>query len=133
MSDSGLAVSVKIDDAAGVLRDISADVASVSFETPRSLQKVTGVGAIGVERIVLRADGRITLTGLFNDAPNMSHAVLSSVGTASVVRSVEIAVAGQTLSMEMCLAEYDVRRGPDGALVWTATAQLSDVNAPAWT
>ena len=132
MAESGLQMTVKVDDAGGTLRDISADVLSVALNTPRGVRGLSSLDGDALESILLTTDGRLTLVGLFNDAANLSHDVLKSVASTSVERSVEVSVSGQTLHMEMLFSRYAVSRSADGGLIWTAAASLSDGETPAW-
>ena len=133
--ESGLGMTVSVDDSGGSLRDISNDVTSVTISTPSGEQEITGVDKSAVERLLLLADGKVTLSGVFNDAANMSHAVFKdyrTLFTAQVGRTVTIAHSGQTLSMEMLFTDYSLNRSADGSLVWSAPAVLSSGTAPAW-
>jgi hypothetical protein len=127
MSASGLVMTVTVDDAGGVPRDISADITNIEVATPRGMQQLTGLGAAGVDRVPLRTDGQLVLSGVFNDTANMSHDVFKSVATA-----VQVGVSGQTLSMELLFTEYGLRRRSDGGLIWGAVGALADSSAPAW-
>jgi hypothetical protein len=132
MSASGLVMTVTVDDAGGVPRDISADITNIEVATPRGMQQLTGLGAAGVDRVPLRTDGQLVLSGVFNDAANMSHDVFKSVATAGVPRTVQVGVSGQTLTMELLFTEYGLRRRSDGGLIWGAVGALADSSAPAW-
>ena len=128
-------MTVSVDDSGGTLRDISNDITNVSFGTPQNQQDITGLDKSAIERLGLLKDGQVTLNGVFNDAANLSHAVLKDFETVLAGqsgRTVTIAISGQTLSMEMRFTDYSLTRGDDGSLVWTATAQLSDGTVPAW-
>jgi len=133
--ESGLGMTVTVDDSSGSGQAISNDVLSVSITMPSAVQDVTGVNSSGHERLLLLADLSITLNGVFNDAANMSHAVLKNYRTlaaSQVGRTTAIAVSGQTLSDEVLYANYDLSRGAGGELGWTAAGSLSDGGVPAW-
>lgn len=132
--ESGIGMTVTVDDAAGPTgRDISNDITSIRFSTPRGMQEVTGLDKAAIERILLRADGQVEMRGVFNDASNKSHDVFKTIPSTSVTRTVAILVSGQQLSMEMVLHDYQLEMGDDGSLVWTVPASLADGTAPTWT
>lgn len=128
----GFPFSIAVDDAAAAAQTISNDVTNFAFATPRGVQVVTGVDKSAEERILLLADFSITLNGVFNTAANMSHAVFKTVPSSSVVRTVTLGVASQTLANECVFSDYSLTRGADGSLVWTAPGLLSNGTVPTW-
>lgn len=135
MKTSGLGATISIDDASGDAQDVSNDVGDFTIATPRAVQDTTGVDKYAHERLLLLADGTVQFKGVFNAAANMSHAVLSSVPSTSVTRTVAItptAVSTPNLSMEMLFSSYDVARGNGGELTWSADAALQDGTSPSW-
>lgn len=130
---SGITTSLNVDDSGGVARNISDNVTNISFATPRGSQDVTGLDVSGMERLLLLADGNVTINGVFDTASNMSHDVFKTVATSNVTRTVAIGLPGATLTMEMIFTDYSLSRGGDGALTWTATGSLANGVVPAWT
>jgi hypothetical protein len=133
---SGLGAAVVVDDASGSPQTITNDVTDFSLATPRALQDTTGVDKYAHERLLLLADGTVQLKGVFNAAANMSHAVLSSVPSTSVTRTVLLTPTASTtpnLSMEMLISSYDVARANGGELTWSSDASLENGAAPTWT
>ena len=122
---SGITTSVTVDDAGGTGRDLSNDIFSFNVGTPRGEQDITGLDKSAVERILLLADGNISMTGGFNTASNKSHDTFKTVPTQSgtgtgSTRTVVIVYPGSaTLTMELVLTDYALARGQDGSLVWT--------------
>lgn len=135
---SGLTTSVTVDDASGAGQDISNDILSFNVGTPRGVQDITGLDKSAVERLLLRADGTISMSGVFNSAANKSHDVFKTVPTQSgqgtgSTRTVVIVYPGpKTLTMECVLTDYQVSMGNDGALTWTVPGSLANGTAPAW-
>lgn len=129
---TGIGMTVTVDDANGDARAITNDVTNISFSTPRGSQDVTGLDKSAIERLLLLADGTVTINGVFNVDANKSHDVFKSVPTTSVARTVVIVVGGATLTMEMIFIDYSLNRGNDGSLTWTATGSLSNGTAPTW-
>ena len=130
--ESGVGMTVTVDDSAGAGQAITNDVTSISFSTPRGLQDITGLDKSAIERLLLLADGTVTINGVFNDAANLSHAVFKTVPTTSVSRTVVIVHSGQTLTMECMFSDYSLNRAQDGSLTWTASGSLSNGTAPTW-
>ena len=131
--ESGLGwTTLSVDDSSGTPRDIRNDITNFQFATPRAVQDVTGVDKSAFERLLLLADFSITLNGVFNDAANASHAVLKTVPSTSVARTVSLNISNQTLANECLFSDYNLTRGADGALTWTTTGSLADGTVPTW-
>ena len=130
--ESGLGATVSVDDSGGTLRDISNDVTDFTINTPRAEQNVTGVDKSANERLQLLADGAFTLNGVYNDAANKSHSVFKDISSTSVIRTVTIAISGQSLSMEMILSNYNLTRSATGDMTWSVPCALADGTVPTW-
>ena len=131
--EPGFPLSVAVDDSAGTPRTISNDVNTLTVATPRGVQDITGVDKSAIERQLLLADMSVTLNGAaFNDAANMSHAVLKTVPSSSVARTTTIGISGQTLAGELLYTDYALSRGADGSLTWTSPGVLADGTTPVW-
>ena len=61
--ESGLGMSVAVDDSGGSARTISNDVTNMDFATPRNEQDITGMDKSAIERLLLLADFSVTLNG----------------------------------------------------------------------
>ena len=132
MAKEAPTVSVIIDDSGTSARTISNDVTGLSWSIPRSVQDVTGVDKSAIERLLLLGDLSMTADGVFNDATNMSHDVFKTVGSASVIRTVTLAMSGKTLASEQFLTDYAVTRASSGELTWSVPGVLGDGTAPTW-
>ena len=130
--ESGMGMSIAVDDSGGSARTISNDITSFNLSTPRGVQDITGLDKSAVERLLLLADGTVTLTGVFNDGSNMSHDVFKTVPSSSVARTVTITVSGQALAMEMFFSDYALTRAASGELTWNATGALAGGAVPTW-
>jgi hypothetical protein len=132
--ETGLAwTTLSVDDSGGTARDIRNDITNFEFATPRAVQETTGIDKSAFERLLLLADFSITLNGVFNPtATTSSHAVLKTVGSTSVNRTITIVVSGQTLANECIITDYALTRGDDGSLTWQAPAVLADGTVPTW-
>jgi hypothetical protein len=124
--------TLSVDDSGGTPRDIRNDVTNFSFATPRGVQDVTGVDKSAIERLLLLADFSGTLNGVFNPTANASHSVLKTVPSSSVNRTLSLAIASQTLANEVLLTDYQLSRGQDGSLTWSAPFVLADGAVPTW-
>ena len=131
--ESGLGMTVSLDDSGSTLRDISNDITAVEWAMPRAARDITGLDKAAEARRLLLADFSANLAGVFNDATNMSHDVLKTVGSTSVTRTLTIAVSGQTLSNEVVVADYALARAPSGELAWSAPCHLQSGTVPTWT
>lgn len=131
--ETGLGFTVSVDDAAGAPQDISNDILSIDFGTPRNSKSSTGLDKSAMERLVLLADGVVTINGQFNTDTDMSHDVFKTVPSTSVVRTVTITLAsGAVLAMEMLFTNYAISRPEDGDLTWSAPGVLADGSVPTW-
>jgi len=130
--ETGLGMSVAVDDSGGSARTISNDVTNLDWATPRDESDITGLDKSAHERLLTLADFSTTLNGVFNDASNMSHDVFKTVPSSSVARTVTIGISGQTLACEAFFSDYAVSRGTDGTLTWSAPGALSGGAVPTW-
>jgi len=132
MAKEAPTLTVAVDDHSGSARSIENDITNLDFATPRAVQDVTGVNKSAMERLLLLADFSITLNGVFNDASNLSHAVLSTVPSTSVARTVTLVMSGQTLPNETFFTDYSLSRAQSGELTWTAPGVLTGGVVPTW-
>jgi len=130
--ETGLGMSVAVDDSSGSARTISNDITNLDWATPRDEQDITGLDKSAHERILTLADFSTTLSGVFNDASNMSHDVFKTVPSSSVARTVTIGISGQTLACEAFFSDYALSRSSSGELTWSAPGALSGGAVPTW-
>ena len=130
--ESGLGMSVAIDDSGGTARTISNDLSNIDWATPREEQDITGLDKSARERLLLLADFTVANSGIFNDAANMSHAVFSTVSTTSVARTTTITISGQVLAGELFYTDYALGRSSSGELTWSAPGALAGGAVPTW-
>jgi len=130
--ETGLGMSVAVDDSGGSARTISNDITNLDWATPRDEQDITGLDKSAHERILTLADFSTTLSGVFNDASNMSHDVFKTVPSSSVARTVTIGISGQTLACEAFFSDYALSRSSSGELTWSAPGALSGGAVPTW-
>ena len=129
---SGIPMTLTVQDHLASAKDIANDVLSMTFNTPRGVQDVTGIDKSAMERLLLLADGTITLNGVFNSAVGKSHDVFKTVVNNSAAREVVLSVDGETLTFTVVFDGYDVSRGTDGSITWTVNGLLSNGTAPVW-
>lgn len=130
---SGLGwTTLSVDDAAAAAQDIRNDVHEFDFSTPRAVQDVTGVDKSAMERLLLLSDFQINLSGTFNPDANKSHAVLSTVSSTDVVRTVSLGIGGKTLANECVFTDYALTRASGGELTWKTTGSLANGALPTW-
>lgn len=121
-----------VDNAAAAAKNIRNDVTNLAMATPRAVQDVTGLDKSAIERIPNLADASGTLNGVFNDAADMSHAVLSTLSSSSTIRTVTQTISGQTLAIEAVLTDYAVTRAQAGDFTWSVPYSLADGAVPTW-
>lgn len=135
---AGFPAKIQIDNSAGALKDLSNEVTDWSITTTRGTVDITGQDKSAIEKLHLLADGGFTINGPFNSTADKSHAVLSDLDN---VRTVEIAISDDgsavssgdpELEMEMLITNYDLSRGADGGLTFTASFVLADGAVPNW-
>lgn len=132
--ETGLGWSqLDVDDSSGTPQDLRDNTTNFEFSTPIAVQEVTGIDKYAMERLLLLADFSLTLNGVFDDAATDSaHSILSDVASTRVTRTVTIGVSGQTLANECLLTDYQLTRGDDGSLTWSAPGVLANGVAPTW-
>ena len=130
--ESGLGMSVIIDDSAGSARTISNDITTIDISTPREESDITGLDKSAHERLLLLADFTVSISGVFNDASNMSHAVFSTVPSTSVARTTTLTISGQVLAGELFYTDYALGRSSSGELTWSAPGALAGGAVPTW-
>lgn len=121
-----------VDDSGGTPRDIRNDTTNLQFATPRGVQDTTGLDKSANERLLLLADFSITANGVFNPTANASHSVYRTVPSTSVERTTALALASQTLSVEVLYTDYQLNRAADGSFVWTVPGVLANGAVPTW-
>jgi len=130
--ESGLGMTVAIDDSGGSARTISNDITNIDFATPREEQDITGLDKSARERLLLLADFTVSVNGVFNDASNQAHDVFKTVPSSSVARTTTLTISGQVLAGELFYTDYSLSRGTDGSLTWTAPGALAGGAVPTW-
>ena len=134
--ESGLGMTVTVDDSSGSAQTLTTDVLSVNIVMPSAIQDVTAVGSSAMERLHLLADLQITFNGVFDDGANLAHAVFKNYRTlpgSELGRTTAVAHSGQTMSDTLLYQNYDLNRAADGSFLWTTTGLLADGTVPAWT
>ena len=131
---SGLGDYIAVDDSGGSARDISNDISSYTVNIPQNLLEATGIDKSAMERLIGLGDGTVSINGYFNSASNKSHDVFK---TLTGTRTVTIAIGGNSssnpkLEMEMLVGEYNIDRGDDGSLTYTAGLSLQSGTTPTW-
>lgn len=133
--ESGMGMTISVDDSSGAAQAIGNDIITAGITMPSGVQDITGINSSGMERLLLLADLQLELTGVFNDAASMSHAVFKNYRTlpgAEVGRTTSIAHSAQTLADPLLYANYDLTHAQDGSLTWTTTGLGTDGGVPAW-
>jgi hypothetical protein len=131
--ESGLGwTTLTVDNAAGSGQDIRNDVTNLDWSMPRGVQDITGIDKSAIERLLLLADFSGTMNGVFDDGSNLAHAVLKTVSSSSVTRTIAIGISGQTLNNECLITDYAMTRAQSGEFTWSAPFSLADGTVPTW-
>ena len=130
--ESGIGMSIAVDDSGGCARTISNDITDFNFSTPRGVQDITGLDKSAHETLQLLADFSITLNGVFDDASNVAHDVFKTVPSSSVARTVTITISGQSLPNETFFNDYSLSRSATGELTWSCPGVLAGGTVPTW-
>jgi len=130
--ESGLGMTVAIDDSGGSARTISNDITNLDFATPREESDITGLDKSARERLLLLADFTVSVSGVFDDASNMAHDVFKTVPSSSVARTTTLTISGQVLAGELFYTDYALSRGSDGSLTFSAPGALAGGVVPTW-
>lgn len=134
----GFPCKISIDNSAGALKDLSSEVTNWSLTGSRGTVDITGQDKSAVEKLHLLADGGFEISGPFNPTADKSHSVLSDLDN---VRTVTVAISDDgaavsggdpELDMEMLITSYDLSRGADGGLTFSASFVLADGTVPNW-
>lgn len=132
--ETGITMTLSVDDSTGTLNNISNDVTNFDFATPRAEQDVTGLDKSAHERILLLADFSININGVYNDASAKSHLTFRTVPSqgSTVKRTVKVQVSGSTLVCESTFTDYRLSRPITGELTWAAPGLLAGGAVPTW-
>jgi hypothetical protein len=127
--------TVSIDDGAGSPQVITNDVTAVVFNEPQTLEDVTGLNSAAIERLKTLADFTGELTGWFNTASNMSHAVFKTIYSSTIASRTLVITLGSgpaaTLTSEVLLSDYSISVD-NGKLVWKVPFANAAGTVPVW-
>lgn len=131
--ESGLGMTVGLDDSSPTLRQIENDITDLTFSTPRGVQDTTGVNSSANERLLLLADFQASLTGVFNDAATTGfHTVVKDIGSNSTTRTLTLVHSGQTLTNETVATDQQWTRAATGELTAVVPLMLNSTTVPTW-
>tara|TARA_R110000824_G_scaffold85555_4_gene212525 strand:- start:443 stop:859 length:417 start_codon:yes stop_codon:yes gene_type:complete len=131
---TGLGDYIAVDDSSGSARDISDNVQSYEIGNSQNLLDSTTVSKSALQRLIALGDLQVTINGMFDAASNKSHDVFK---TKSGTRTFDLRIGGNSssnpqLTAEMLVADYNLSRGTDGALNFTASLMLQSGTVPTW-
>jgi predicted secreted protein len=117
----------KLDNASGMLTDISAYVTRVGFSPKADTVEVTTLGGTAKNYIAGLHDATISIEGIFHPAVDT---ILNAALGASSTRSFEFGPQGSTVGNvryagECICTSYEVETGVDGAGTFSAELQIS--------
>jgi len=133
---TGLSGTLSVTDASAAYQNIGTDITNYAFTMPRGLEDVTGLNKFAHEQLLLLTDFTLTLNGIFDPGPNLSHSVFSTVSGTSVTRSVSISPTAVTttpiITVNCLITDYQITRANTAELTFQVPAQLADGNVPVW-
>ena len=120
-----------VDDSGGTARDLVSGVLNVDWDISRETIDSTGLDKSSNERLVGLGDFSINFAAAYDDAANNVYAVLSTVGTTDVARSILAKISDQVLGLtatgvETWITSSSLTRGEDASLQYAVTAVLED-------
>lgn len=131
MAESGLGLTLTIDDAGGTGRAVTG-VTGVTFNTTRTQQDVTELSQSAMARLLLLSDFSMTVNFVFDDTADVGSFQVFKSYTDNDTRTVVIVHSGQTLTAECILTDVNWNRAQDGSLTGTANFVLGSGTAAAW-
>ena len=134
--ESGLGMTVVVDDSSGSGQALTDDITAVSWTMPSAVQDVTPLNKSGHERLHLLADFSITINAVFDDGSNLMFAVFKNYRTLAASqkgRTTVITHSAQILSNEVLYTDFPFSRGAGGELTAAIPGQLGDGTVPVWT
>lgn len=131
--EAGMAwTTCSVDVSGGGATVIKNDITNLNFSLTRGVFDWTGIDKSAHERGLGLGDFSISLTGVFNDSATSLWEVMKTICSTTVMRTVALAISGQTLNNEVAFDSAAHARSADGSFLITATGNLSDGTAPTW-
>ena len=129
---TGITGTVTIGDANGVSQTFSGNVQTFTINQSRAQIDVTGIDKSFMERLPGLGDYSIELAGVYDGAGTATAVqTFASMGTALRAFTIVVGPAGTAVGTAS-LASWNVSRGNDGALNWTASLNCANGAAMAW-
>jgi hypothetical protein len=126
---TGLGMALTVDDSSGAGVIISEDVASVTQNTTNGEQDVTGLSQSAIERLSLLEDTDLTINGSGFPSSTTRAVFTNRANERTVVIQypdlVEFTFEGRVYS-------YNLVRGQDGGVTWTANIKQADGAVGVW-
>jgi hypothetical protein len=130
---TGITGTVTIGDANGVSQTFSGNVQTFDIQQSRAQIDVTGIDKSFMERLPGLGDYSINLAGVYDGAGTATAIqTFASMGTALRAFTIVVGPVGTAVGTA-ALASFNVARGGDGALNWTASLNCANGTAMAWT
>lgn len=124
---NGIPTSFTIDTTAGTPTDISDLVGNCTVNVSRALQDVTGLDKDGTERITLRGDYTVDVTGFEDDGSDVDSIFLDPANQRDII----IVFPNRTFTGTVVIGTFTETRGADGSYGWTAQLSQAGGESPA--
>lgn len=131
--ESGLVVTLIIDDEAGTPRTVSNDVGATNIDTPIELHDVTGLDKTAHETVSGLGDFTATTDAYFNDTADTGiFDVLATASSNKATRTFSWALSGQTLAVETLISRVSYGRARNAEMTLSAEFKLQSGTDPTW-
>lgn len=131
--ESGIGVTLSIDESGGTARDVSNDVGETNIDTPAESHDVTGLDSSAHERVYGLHDFQASITGYFNDTSQALFDVLKTAGSTTATRTFSWTLSAQILAVETLLTRCTWGRSRAAEMSVQATFELQSGDDPTWT
>lgn len=130
--ESGLSVTLTIDDELEAAKDVSATTGATNIDTPIELHDVTGLDKAAHATVSGLSDFTATVDGFFDDSADSFFDILKTATSTIVTRTFSWALSGQTLALETLIARVSYSRSRTAEMAISAEFRLQSGTAPLW-
>ena len=130
--ESGLSVTLTIDDEVPAAKDVSASTGATNIDTPIELHDVTALSQVAHATVSGLSDFTATVEGYFDDASDAWFDILKTATSTIVTRTFSWALSSQPLAVETLIGRVSYSRARNAEMAVTAEFNLQSGTAPSW-
>jgi|TARA_R110000751_G_scaffold97232_2_gene189241 hypothetical protein len=130
--ESGLSVTLTIDDEAAGAKNVSGSTGATNIDTPIELHDVTALDDVAHATISGLSDFTATVEGYFDDAADAWFDIMKTATSTIVTRTFSWALSGQTLAVETLIGRVSYSRARNAEMGITAEFKLQSGSKPTW-